>query len=247
MALFLGMFLAPKASQGFNEFKYKYLSRNKNIQDTKDVFRRITDNDIIYVSSYDPKSKRGQNFTLEHYKDNKLEYKIFANSIQYIEEDSIDRLRSYYKRSYYSIGNVTVEEKRRLDVEFSFDTDDLTPVNYIAETKPYNELVEFIDKEKQRGSPNIGRYEVVKYRKWSLPISVLILTIIAVAVSSKKRRGGMGVNLAIGITIAMIYVFFDKIFGVMAQQSNFSPLVAVWFPNIVFGILAGYLLYNARR
>ncbi|WP_295834271.1 LptF/LptG family permease [uncultured Winogradskyella sp.] len=247
MALFLGMFLAPKASQGFNEFKYKYLSRNKNIQDTKDVFRRITDNDIIYVSSYDPKSKRGQNFTLEHYKDNKLEYKIFANSIQYIEEDSIYRLRSYYKRSYDSIGNVTVEEKRRLDVEFSFDTDDLTPVNYIAETKPYNELVEFIDKEKQRGSPNIGRYEVVKYRKWSLPISVFILTIIAVAVSSKKRRGGMGVNLAIGITIAMIYVFFDKIFGVMAQQSNFSPLVAVWFPNIVFGILAGYLLYNARR
>ena len=247
MALFLGMFLAPKASQGFNEFKYKYLSRNKNIQDTKDVFRRITDNDIIYVSSYDPKSKRGQNFTLEHYKDNKLEYKIFANSIQYIEEDSIYRLRSYYKRSYDSIGNVTVEEKRRLDVEFSFDTDDLTPVNYIAETKPYNELVEFIDKEKQRGSANIGRYEVVKYRKWSLPRSVFILTIIAVAVSSKKRRGGMGVNLAIGITIAMIYVFFDKIFGVMAQQSNFSPLVAVWFPNIVFGILAGYLLYNARR
>ena len=247
MALFLGMFLAPKASQGFNEFKYKYLSRNKNIQDTKDVFRRITDNDIIYVSSYDPKSKRGQNFTLEHYKDNKLEYKIFANSIQYIEEDSIYRLRSYYKRSYDSIGNVTVEEKRRLDVEFSFVADDLTPVNYIAETKPYNELVEFIDKEKQRGSPNIGRYEVVKYRKWSLPISVFILTIIAVAVSSKKRRGGMGVNLAIGITIAMIYVFFDKIFGVMAQQSNFSPLVAVWFPNIVFGILAGYLLYNARR
>ena len=79
MALFLGMFLAPKASQGFNEFKYKYLSRNKNIQDTKDVFRRITDNDIIYVSSYDPKSKRGQNFTLEHYKDNKLEYKINLN------------------------------------------------------------------------------------------------------------------------------------------------------------------------
>ncbi|ARV10654.1 hypothetical protein BTO05_13805 [Winogradskyella sp. PC-19] len=247
MALGLGMFLAPKASQGFNEFKYKYLSRNKNIQDTKDVFRRITDNDIIYVSSYDPKSKRGQNFTLEHFEDDRLEYKIFASSIQYMEEDSIYKLRSYYKRSFDSIGNVTVEEKRVLNVEFSFDTEDLTPVNYIAETKPYDELVDFIEKEKQRGSPNIGRYEVVKFKKWSLPASVFILTIIAVAVSSKKRRGGMGVNLAIGITIAMVYVFFDKIFGVMAQQSNFSPLVAVWFPNIVFGTLAGYLLYNARR
>ncbi|RZN83268.1 MAG: YjgP/YjgQ family permease [Winogradskyella sp.] len=247
LALVLGMFLAPKASQGFNEFKYKYLSKGRKIQETKDVFRRITDNDIIYVSSYDPKSKSGQNFTLEHFKDNKLEYKIFASNIRYIEEDSIYRLSSYYKRSYDSIGNVTVEEKRSLNIEFAFDVGDLTPVNYIAETKLYNELVDFIDKEKARGSSNIGRYEVVKYKKWSLPASVFILTIIAVAVSSIKRRGGMGVNLAFGITIAMIYVFFDKIFGVMAEQSNFSPLIAVWFPNIIFGILAIYLLYNAKR
>ena len=246
-ALFLGMFLAPKASQGFNEFKYKYLAKGRKIQDTKDVFRQITDNDYIYVSSYDPKSKRGQNFTLEHFEGNKLEYKIFANSIKYMEEDSIYRLSTFYKRSFDSLGNVTVESKRRVNVEFNFDVDDLTPVNYIAETKPYGELIDFIDKEKARGSSNIGRYEVVKYKKWSLPVSVFILTIIAVAVSSIKRRGGMGVNLAFGITIAMIYVFFDKIFGVMAEQSNFSPLIAVWFPNIIFGILAIYLLYNAKR
>lgn len=247
LALLLSMYLAPMASQGFNEFKYKHLSRNKNIQDTKNVYRRITDNDIIYVSSFNPKEKTGQNFTLEHFKDNRLEYKVFASRIRYIEEDSIYRLSSYYKRIYDEDGNVTVEQKNRENVKFSFDVDDLTPVNYIAETKPYGELVDFIDKEKGRGSPNIGRYEVVKYKKWSLPASVFILTIIAVAVSSKKRRGGMGVNLAIGIAVAMIYVFFDKIFGVMAEQSDFSPLVAVWFPNVVFGILAAYLLYNAKR
>jgi len=247
LALVLGMFLAPNASQGFNEFKYKYLAKGRKIQDTRDVFRRITDNDIIYVSSFDPKNKSGQNFTLEHLKDNKLEYKVFANSIRFIEEDSVWRLTNYYKRSYDSLGNVTVEEKKRMTVQFAFEAEDLTPVNYIAETKPYGELVDFIEKEKLRGSPNIGRYEVVKYKKWSLPVSVFILTIIAVAVSSIKRRGGMGVNLAIGITIAMGYVFFDKIFGVMAEQSDFSPLVAVWFPNVLFGILAAYLLYNAKR
>jgi len=78
-------------------------------------------------------------------------------------------------------------------------------------------------------------------------VSVFILTIIAVAVSSRKRRGGMGVNLAIGITIAMVFVFFDKIFGTLASQSDFSPLLAVWLPNIIFGILAFFLLQNAKR
>jgi len=41
----------------------------------------------------------------------------------------------------------------------------------------------------------------------------------------------------------MTYVFFDKVFGVLAQQSDFSPIIAVWFPNFVFGSLAIYLLY----
>jgi lipopolysaccharide export system permease protein len=57
----------------------------------------------------------------------------------------------------------------------------------------------------------------------------------------------MGVNLALGISLAFIFIFFDKVFGTMAEQSTFSPLIAVWFPNIVFGILAIYLLFNAKR
>jgi lipopolysaccharide export system permease protein len=57
----------------------------------------------------------------------------------------------------------------------------------------------------------------------------------------------MGVNLAIGIGVGMIYVFFDKIFGTLAEQSTFSPFIATWFPNFVFGVLAYYLLKNAKR
>jgi lipopolysaccharide export system permease protein len=132
-------------------------------------------------------------------------------------------------------------------MDFSFELEDLTPVEYVAETKSYGELLDFIAAEKRRGSSNIGRYEVVKLKKWSLPVSIFILTIIAVAVSSVKRRGGMGVNLAFGIAIAMVYVFFDKVFSVMAEQSNFDPIIAVWFPNFIFGILAVYLLQNAKR
>ena len=245
-ALAMGLYLAPRASQGFNEFKYSYLKSNANLQQTKDVFRQINDNDYVYVSSFNPSNQIGQNFTLEHFEGNELKYKIFANNIRYLEQDSIYRLTTYMKRSFVD-GKEIVENQRRLDTLFSFDLEDLTPVEYYAETLLYPDLIKFIKKEKARGSSNIGRYEVVKFKKWSLPVSVFILTIIAVAVSSIKRRGGMGVNLAFGIAIAMIYVFFDKVFGVMAEQSDFPPEIAVWFPNVIFGILAVYLLYHAKR
>lgn len=245
-ALLMGFYLAPKASKGFNQFTYKYLKNNKKANQTRNIYRQINDNDYIYVSNFDVNSKQGNYFTLEHFEGNKLIYKISANTIQYKEKDTTYRLLGYVKRTIGEHGDI-IENQRRFDTLFSFDLDDLTPANYIAETLQYGELSRFIEKEKARGSSNIGRYEVVKYKKWSLPVSVYILTIIAVAVSSIKRRGGMGVNLAVGITIAMIYVFFDKVFGVMAEQSDFSPLVAVWFPNVIFGILAIYLLYNAKR
>ena len=155
-------------------------------------------------------------------------------------------MNNYTKRT---IGDLEdkIEKEDEKDAVFSFDLEDLTPVVYIAETLTLGKLNRFIDKEKSRGSSNINVYLVVLYKKYSIPVSAFILTIIAVAVSSMKRRGGMGFSLAIGIALAFAFVFFDKIFGTLAEKSSVSPVLAVWFPNIVFGILAVYLLRNAKR
>ncbi|MDO5968739.1 LptF/LptG family permease [Flavivirga aquimarina] len=246
LAIVLGLFLAPKASEGFNDFSFKYLKKGRSAVNNKNVFRQINDNDIIYVSSFNEKSKEGRNFTLEHFEGNELVYKITADRIKYIEKDTTYQLTNYLKRDIGKTADI-LEQTKKKDTLFSFHVDDLIPEIYAAETKMYGDLKRFIAEEEARGSSNVGRFQLVLYRKWSLPVSVFILTIIAVAVSSIKRRGGMGVNLAVGICIAMIFVFFDKIFGVMAEQSDFPPLVAVWFPNIIFSVLAAYLLYNAKR
>lgn len=245
-ALIMGMYLAPMASKGFNEFIFKYIKKGKNDRTQTNVYRQINDNDYIYVSYFNVKDKTGEKFTLEHFDGNRLAYKIKADKIVYNEEDSTYSLYRYLKRTITENGDL-LDSQTKKDTTFSFDLEDLTPVEYIAETLNYKELNTFIEREKKRGSSYINRYEVVRFKRWSLPISAYILTIIAVAVSSVKRRGGMGVNLAIGMSIGMIFIFFDKIFGTMAQQSDFSPIVATWFPNFVFAILAIYLLRNAKR
>lgn len=245
-AFILGMFLAPKASKGFNEFTYEYLKKGKRDRDQTNVYRQINDNDYIYVSYFNVEKKSGNNFTLEHFDGNRMAFKISASRIAFNEKDSTYTLYNYSKRIIGEHDD-RIQNRSRLDTTFTFELEDLTPVEYIAETLNFTELNDFIQKEKARGSTYINRYEVVRYKRWSLPVSAYILTIIAVAVSSVKRRGGMGVNLAIGIAIGMVFIFFDKIFGTMAEQSDFSPFIATWFPNFVFGILAVYLLRNAKR
>lgn len=245
-ALVLSMYLAPQASKGFNEFKYEYLKRGEQTQETSDVYRQINDNEYIYASHFQPSSNSARNFTLEHFEDNELKFKISAASLRYNPEDSIYKLTRVDKR-IIGKDRDSIMSLRSLDTILPFEFDELTPESYIAETLNYTELNDFIDKERRRGSGNINRYLVVAYKRWSIPISAFILTIIAVAVASFKRRGGMGVNLAVGISLAFIFIFFDKVFGTMAEQSTFSPLIAVWFPNIVFGILAAVLLFRAKR
>lgn len=244
-ALVLGMYLAPNASKGFNEFKYQYLKKGREVQQTSDVYRQINDNEYIYASHYQPHTNSARNFTLEHFEGNKMTYKISASRLK-LNADSTYTLSNYNKRIIGENEDILISKVSK-DTVLPFQFGDLTPVSYMAETLNYHELAEFIKQEQRRGAGNINRYKVVAYKRWSLPVSAYILTIIAVAVSSIKRRGGMGVNLALGITLAFIFIFMDKVFGTIAEQSDFSPMLAVWFPNIVFGILAVYLLYNAKR
>ncbi len=247
LMFFMGMFIVPNASKGYNEFRFKYLKKGTQDRVTSNIFTQLNDTDYIYVSSFDPARQIGYNFTYEHFnEENKLDYKITAANIRWMENDSLYRLTSYTKRKVREETEL-IETKRRLDTLFTFNISDLTPVSYIAETKNLFELNEFIDIQKQKGASNINTYILVKYRRWALPVAAFILTIIGVAVSSIKRRGGMGVNLAFGILVAFIYIFFDKVFGTLAEQSGFPPLLAVIIPNVAFGIFGIYLLNKAKR
>ena len=245
-AFVLGNYLAPKSSQGYHGFIYEHLKKGKKDRERSNVYRQINDKEYIYVNYFNLKQNSGTNFTLEHFEGNKMTFKILANKIKYNEKDSTYTLFNYVKR-IVGVDKDSLIRDQKKDTVFSFDLEDLTPVEYVAETMNFNELNTFIKREKAKGSSYINKYEVVRYKRWSLPVSAYILTIIAVAVSSIKRRGGMGANLAIGIAIGMIFIFFDKIFGTLAEKSSFSPLIATWFPNFVFGILAIYLLKNAKR
>jgi lipopolysaccharide export system permease protein len=244
---FMGMFIVPNASKRYNEFKFEYLKRGNKDRVTSNIFNQLNESDFIYVSSFDPARRIGYNFTFEHFNEqNQLDYKISASNIRWVPKDSVYRLTSYTKRKIRANAEI-IETKRRLDTLFVFNIEDLTPVSYVAETKNLFELNEFIEVQKKKGASNINTYFLVKYRRWALPITAFILTVIGVAVSSVKRRGGMGVNLAFGIGVAFIYIFFDKVFGTLAEQSGFSPLLAVIIPNLVFGFLGFYLLKNAKR
>ncbi len=242
-ALFAGMFVVPKSNQNFNEFVSEYV-KSEEKRKTSRLFKQINDKEYIYVSAYDPSRKRGLNFTLENFDGNELKHKITATTIRW--DDSIFRLTNFVKRSI--IGDQEIIKKiTRKDTILDFDIDDLAPLNYVAETLNFFELNELIRYERRAGSPLINSHLLVRHKRYTIPLSCFILTLIAISVSSFKKRGGTGSNLAIGVSLGFLFIFLDKIFSVLVIKSNFSPAIASWGILFVFLTIALFLLKKAIR
>jgi lipopolysaccharide export system permease protein len=242
-ALFSGMFIVPKSNLKFNEFVSEYVKTEEK-RNTSRLFKQINDNEYIYVSSYDPKRKRGINFTLENFDGNELKHKISATTIRW--DDSIFRLTNYVKRTIIDDQEI-LKKVTRKDTILDFDIDDLAPLNYVAETLNFFELNELIRYERRAGSPLINSHLLVRHKRYTIPFSCFILTLIALSVSSFKKRGGTGANLAIGVSLGFLFIFLDKIFSVLVIKSNFSPALASWGILIIFLTIALFLLKKAIR
>lgn len=243
----LGQFIVPWASVGYNEFEYKYFHTGKQDRQTENIFNQLPNGDQVYIKRFEEKRNLAYDFTYEHFDSlRRLSYKISADNIRWVEADSVFRLTKYTRRSVKDEREWVVA-RRRFDTVFDFELADLTPVSYAANTKNLFTLNAFIKDQKRRGTPNINAILLVKYKRWSLPVSAYILTLIAVSVSSEKRRGGLGINMLFGVMVGLVYIFFDKMFSTMAQQSGFPPWMAAFLPNVIFLILAIYMVLRSKK
>ena len=246
ISVFSGLFIVPEKNRSFNEFQYKYLSKNKKDRNLSNLYKQISDNQYIYVSSYNPTRNQAYNFSHELFDENKLAEKITARNIRWVEEDSIYRLTDFFKRSYINDKEI-IESRRIYDTIFNFNIDDLSSLKYQAKALNFFELNKFIEQERLSGSPMLNDHLLERNRRFSIPFSVLILTLLAVSVSSFKRRGGIGLNLAFGIALAFVFIFFDKFFSVLVVKSDMNATLGAWAPNFVFLLITLQIMKIARK
>jgi len=237
--------ILPESNLARKDFESTYINKHKSKR-FENIHRQIKPGEYIYIKTYNTERNQGFDFSVEKFEGTKLKYKLTSDYINFNPEDSVYKLRNWRMR-VLSDTNDKISNGYQKDTTFAFLPKDLTPVDYAAETMPYFQLNEFIKEQEFRGSENLSAYLVEKHKRTSMPASTYILTLIAVSLSYKKKRGGMGMNLATGLGLMVLYVFFMRIADTFAIKDDFPPLLAVWIPNITFGILSLFLYNNARK
>ena len=247
----LGMnhFVVPNSSKIRKKFEKQYISnkRQQNALKYVDNFSlQLTDSTYIYIKSYNTQTHSGYDFTSEIYDGIKLKSKLVSDNIRYSKKDSTFTLLNWRKR-ILSNKKDEIYSGNKIDTVFNFTPKDLDYKSALSQEMPSNELLKFIHVSQKRGVKNLNAYWVELHKRTSLPFASYILTIIAVALAFRKKRGGTGVNLAIGVGVMFLYVFLMKIAEVLGGVAGVNSFLYVWTPNLIFGCLAVYLYLNARK
>ena len=114
-----------------------------------------------------------------------------------------------------------------------------------ASQMTYPELSLYIEDLSQSGF-DVSGLTVDLYRKLSFPLVSVIMAIIAIPFAfTTGRKGafyGIGIAIVIGISYWAAFELFDKLGGI----NRLSPLIAAWFPNLIFGFSGFWMLLKVR-
>lgn len=246
LSFVLSHYVIPKTNVTRLDFQHTYIDR-KGPDRFKNIHRQIKAGHIIYFENYNIDRKTGYHFTYEVFEKHRMQSKLKADFIRLDSARGLWILDNYTMRHLLEDGTEKIVSGRRLDTVLDFQHKEIVPKLYSVEMMATPELNEFIEAEQLRGSENINKYLIEKHRRSSFPVATFILVLIGVSMSSKKSRGGLGLNIAIGLGICVSYVFFMQISTTFATLGNFSPLFAVWLPNIVFTFIAAFLYLRAPK
>ncbi|MEI2759546.1 MAG: LptF/LptG family permease [Bacteroidia bacterium] len=244
-SFYLNNWVIPHANLVRLQFENIYI-KNPYVYRGRNIHRQIKPGEFVYFESYDNKANTGFMFSLEKFEEGKLVTKLMADRITW---DSLTQKWSIENYTIRHINGMTEELKKgiRLDTALSIHPSEFNRRMNFIEAMDFSELNTYIKEEKQRGSEVIPFYEVEKYRRTSYPFATFILTLIGVAISSKKVRGGVGLQLGAGILLSFTYIMFMQVSTTFATNGNLPAVVAVWIPNFVYAVIALYLLRKAPK
>ncbi|UCG28722.1 MAG: LptF/LptG family permease, partial [Bacteroidales bacterium] len=236
-------FIIPHANKERLEFEEVYY-RNSPVSFTgRNIHKQVLPNVYIYMESYSNIQDVGYKFAMEEFTDSgELKSKMIGDYIKWDTTLNKWTVRNYYIRKIEGMKE-TIEKGRQIDTTLNIFPSDFARRDNIKSTMNLQELNLFIAQQKLQGADNVEVYMIERYGRFAMPFSTFILTLIGLTLSSKKAKGGIGVQIGAGIFLSFSYIFFMQFSSQFAISGSIPSLLAVWIPNILY-LIIGILLYR---
>lgn len=248
LSFVLGSYVIPQGSEKRLNFENIY-KKKQRANFAQNVQLQVDTGVIAFIEHFDGETKTGYRFSLDKLENKKLVSHLTASTIKY---DTLADEQYHWKISNYTIREMKGMRERitsgsKLDSLIMMEPADFLETRNQQEILTNPELKVYIEKQKRRGLGNVKPFEVEYYKRYATPFASFILTTIGLSLSARKRKGGMGLYLGIGLALSASYILFQTISSTLAINADWPSALAVWLPNIIFTIIAFFLYKKAPR
>ncbi len=236
-------FVIPQANLKRMDFEDKYYrSANRRIP-VMNIHRQVARNVLVFMESFNPISQTGRNFTIEKFSDSgRLESKLSAPVVRWDSTIGKWSVLNFNVREINGMEEILTKGDK-IDTTLTITPTDFSRDPGFVGTMTYRELNDYIDLLELQGSDELKLFLIEKHRRISNPFAVFILTLIGVSLSSKKVRGGIGMNIGIGLGLSFSYILFMQFASQFSLKGNLGPMLAMWIPNMLYAVIA-LILYR---
>jgi len=250
---FMAIYALPWGRVSFKELAYQIAIKHVNVGVKERVFNDTFEGIMLYVSKIDPKSKELIDVFIEDQRTGNIVSSVVAPTGRLISNP--EELVFNLKLNNGSINQVNLEKKSVHTIQF--DTYEINLDLKKTETAPRDlrrdeeelsipELKEIINTSKKKDT----RYYMVLiefHKKFSIPFACFTLGLLALplGIRSKSARKSFGVGL--GLAGFMLYYILLTIGWAFGETDIYPPLVGMWVPNIVIGLIGIYILYKTAN
>lgn len=245
LSLYLNHFVIPQANKKRLAFEELYL-RDRYYNQDKNIHRQIEPGTFIYFTSYNNENNIGYQFSMEKIQNGVRSYYLKSDFIKWDSVKNKWSVENYFIRKIDGMHEKIISGSK-LDTVFNFEPAEFGKRENRIEAMQSPELNRFIADEKEQGSSLIPTYEVEKYGRTAFPFATFVLTLIGASVASRKVRGGIGWHIGVGLLISFSYILFMKVSTTFATNGSFPAIIAVWIPNVIFILLALFMLRAAPK
>ena len=243
----LGSWILPPANKTRIAFENKYI-RGTFYYSKRNIHFQTQPGVLAYLETYSTPDSAGFRFTLEDLRSGQLSSKLFCDRIVWNTAKQKWYLEGCVLREMPNDSTEKLTYLGNIDSALGFTPEEFgRPLVEDAALLNNRQLQEHIDRERLKGSGGIEIFELEKHNRLAVPFSTFILAIMGVSLSSRKVRGGIGLQLGIGVGLCFVYVMMFRFSLTFATKGSFPPFLAAWTPNILFGLLTAYLYRVAPK
>ncbi len=236
-------YVIPHSSKERISFEERYYRGRSGQTYERNIHRQVYPNVYAFMETYRSAAQIGTEFSLEKFNDKgELESKLSATHVKWDSTINKWSARFYVIREIVD-GEERIRTGRRIDTALTITPEDFERGDNFVVTMNLPELNKYIDLLKLQGSEEVKLCLNEKHKRIANPFSVFILTLIGVSLSSRKVRGGIGMQIGFGLALSFSYIFFMQFATQFSLKGSLDPMLAMWLPNIVYLSIA-FLLYR---